>query len=352
MMPPVNRAMHPDTPRDRARLRPRDRSNSLTTRGAPDRIKSVKPRSWIVGCAFALFALLLAIPPGYAGELTFIHSDQYGTPVAASDASGAMLWRQGLYPYGASLTSAGPSGNPAHVSGGIGFHGKRFEPGTGLSYFGARHYSATLGRFVSIDPQPFAEDNPHSVNRYAYGNNNPYKYVDPDGHVAETVFDLISLAMSIHAYKQEPTLLNGLSLAYDGLAAAVPFLPGGIGIIRHSGKAADAVGEAAKGGKSLGVGSPTAGKPVDSATRERILARDRNPDGTWTCATCGQNTSNPANVHTGHITPRSHGGDLSNKNLRCEGAACNLSQGDRSAPKPGMTCAERGSCGVPYGRTD
>jgi hypothetical protein len=38
--------------------------------------------------------------------------------------------------------------------------------------------------------------------------------------------------------------------------------------------------------------------------------------------------------------------------LRCEGAACNLSQGNRDAPKPGMTCAERGSCGAPYGRTD
>ena len=279
MKSPIDRTMHADKPIDLAPLRPRDRSNWLTMPALPERIKSAKPLSWIARCALAFFALLLAIPSGQAGELTFIHSDQYGTPVAASDASGAMLWRQGLYPYGASLTTAGPSGNPAHVSGGIGFHGKRFEPGTGLSYFGARHYSATLGRFVSIDPQPFAEDNPHSVNRYAYGNNNPYKYVDPDGHVAETVFDLISLAMSIHAYKQEPTLLNGLSLAYDGLAAAVPFLPGGIGIIRHSGKATDAVGEAAKGVGTAAKGSGEAIQVTKSGVALPAGAKHQIPEG-------------------------------------------------------------------------
>jgi hypothetical protein len=98
--------------------------------------------------------------------------------------------------------------------------------------------------------------------------------------------------------------------------------------------------------------SPTAYKKVDTATRQRILARDQKPDGSWDCATCGQNTRNPDNVHTGHINARSKGGDLSDTNLRCEGAACNLSQGNRPAPKPGRTCAERGSCGAPYGRTD
>jgi hypothetical protein len=100
------------------------------------------------------------------------------------------------------------------------------------------------------------------------------------------------------------------------------------------------------------VDSPTAGKKVTEEVRERILERDQNPDGSWSCGTCGHKTFNPDNIHTGHIIPRSHGGDLSDANLRCEGAACNLSQGNRSAPKPGMTCAERGSCGAPYGRTD
>jgi hypothetical protein len=36
-------------------------------------------------------------------------------------------------------------------------------------------------RFISVDPVHFQENNVHSFNRYAYGNNNPYRFIDPDG---------------------------------------------------------------------------------------------------------------------------------------------------------------------------
>ena len=42
-------------------------------------------------------------------------------------------------------------------------------------YFGARWYDPELGRFISQDP---AKD---GLNWYAYCNNNPLKYIDPDG---------------------------------------------------------------------------------------------------------------------------------------------------------------------------
>jgi hypothetical protein len=38
-----------------------------------------------------------------------------------------------------------------------------------------------LGRFMGIDPKGFSPVNPRSFNRFAYGNNNPYAYIDPDG---------------------------------------------------------------------------------------------------------------------------------------------------------------------------
>ena len=46
-------------------------------------------------------------------------------------------------------------------------------------YMQARYYDPVIGRFYSNDPIGFRDI--HSFNRYAYANNNPYKYVDPDG---------------------------------------------------------------------------------------------------------------------------------------------------------------------------
>ena len=46
-------------------------------------------------------------------------------------------------------------------------------------YMQARYYDPVIGRFYSNDPVGFS--NVHNFNRYAYANNNPYKYVDPDG---------------------------------------------------------------------------------------------------------------------------------------------------------------------------
>ncbi|MRJ43259.1 MULTISPECIES: RHS repeat-associated core domain-containing protein [Idiomarina] len=50
-----------------------------------------------------------------------------------------------------------------------------------LTYMQARYYDPIIGRFYSNDPVGFTASNPMMFNRYVYANNNPYKYVDPDG---------------------------------------------------------------------------------------------------------------------------------------------------------------------------
>ncbi len=52
----------------------------------------------------------------------------------------------------------------------------------------ARYYDPVIGRFMSNDLVGF--DNVHNFNRYAYANNNPYKYVDPDGRAAAILYPL------------------------------------------------------------------------------------------------------------------------------------------------------------------
>ena len=59
----------------------------------------------------------------------------------------------------------------------------------GLDYFGARYFSAAMGRFTSVDPGPYDLRNPQTLNRYTYANNNPLAYVDRDGRVASYAVD-------------------------------------------------------------------------------------------------------------------------------------------------------------------
>jgi RHS repeat-associated protein len=99
---------------------------------------------------------------------------------------------------------------------------------------------------------------------------------------------------------------------------------------------------------------PTAGNRTGQATvRQQLLDEADAAGGQYTCWRCGQTSTNPSNMHLGHRNvPTSAGGNLERVNVCLEGAACNLSAGNRGAPSPGMSCAARGSCGAPYGRTD
>ncbi|MFK5948222.1 MAG: RHS repeat-associated core domain-containing protein [Methylococcales bacterium] len=65
----------------------------------------------------------------------------------------------------------------------VGYTGHKFDTDLGLSYMQARYYDPVIGRFYSNDPIGYR--GVHSFNRYAYVNNNPYKYVDPSGMCAE-----------------------------------------------------------------------------------------------------------------------------------------------------------------------
>jgi RHS repeat-associated protein len=102
--------------------------------------------------------------------------------VAATDASGTLLWREEYAPYGERLTQ-----EPASSENTAWYTGKQEETTFGISYFGARWYDPAIGRFMAVDPVGFNPDNTNSFSKYAYANNNPYLYVDPDGKAATLV---------------------------------------------------------------------------------------------------------------------------------------------------------------------
>ena len=72
-------------------------------------------------------------------------------------------------------------------AGGLGYTGHLEDDNLELTYMQQRYYDPVIGRFYSNDPVDMlghmqrGNSPANSFNRYAYANNNPYKYVDPDG---------------------------------------------------------------------------------------------------------------------------------------------------------------------------
>ncbi len=64
----------------------------------------------------------------------------------------------------------------------------------------ARYYDPVIGRFYSNDPLGFRDV--HSFNRYAYANNNPYKFTDPTGKSSLIISPKINVVTRISPVAQ------------------------------------------------------------------------------------------------------------------------------------------------------
>lgn len=61
--------------------------------------------------------------------------------------------------------------------------GREYDRELEAYYLRARHYDPNTGRFFQLDPETGKIHDPRSVLlKYSYGNNNPLKFFDPDGH--------------------------------------------------------------------------------------------------------------------------------------------------------------------------
>ncbi|WNO10574.1 RHS repeat-associated core domain-containing protein [Teredinibacter sp. KSP-S5-2] len=130
-----------------------------------------------------LFACLMVMASSLsmaARTTTYLHNDALGSVVAATNEQGQVIWRKDYAAFGE--RAGWITGDQTDEA--ISYTGKQYDDKTGLIYFGARYYDPEIGRFISRDPAhvlSHIENNPHIFNRYAYANNNPYKFIDPDG---------------------------------------------------------------------------------------------------------------------------------------------------------------------------
>jgi RHS repeat-associated protein len=166
---------------------------------------------------------------------TYVHHDSLGSPVAGTNASGTILWRERYTPYGITLDNAEANNDQA------GYTGHIKDSDTGLVYMQARYYDPVIGRFYSNDPVGFRDV--HSFNRYAYANNNPYKYIDPDGRMPESLREWGNLAVGIGKGAESvlqvvggsaAIIAGGLDLAFGSKLIGTALVGGGLYAIHDS----------------------------------------------------------------------------------------------------------------------
>ncbi|MGH9316586.1 MAG: RHS repeat-associated core domain-containing protein [Thermoanaerobaculia bacterium] len=110
-------------------------------------------------------------------EILFYAADHLGSTNLVLSSSGTVLEKSDYLPFGQTLSRTG-SLNQRYK-----FNGKERDVETGFSYYGARYYDSSMGRFLS--PDPFVQDpyDGQSFNRYSYVRNNPLNRIDPTGNI-------------------------------------------------------------------------------------------------------------------------------------------------------------------------
>ncbi|MDR6840430.1 RHS repeat domain-containing protein [Pseudoxanthomonas sacheonensis] len=120
-----------------------------------------------------------------AQTVEYLHTDALGTLVAVTNTAGVVIERSEYEPYGKLLNRP--------LADGPGFTGHVQDAATGLTYMQQRYFDPGIGRFLSVDPVTANSNTGANFNRYWYANNNPYKFVDPDGRCARELGSMICM---------------------------------------------------------------------------------------------------------------------------------------------------------------
>jgi RHS repeat-associated protein len=129
--------------------------------GSNNRLRRYVPGASTDEPSFAYEGSGLTVP-------TWFHTDERGSVIATSDSNGLRVSSNSYDEYGI------PSGSTV---GRFGYTGQAYLPEIGMSYYKARMYSPTLGRFMQTDPIGYGD----GLNWYNYVGSDPVNGSDPMG---------------------------------------------------------------------------------------------------------------------------------------------------------------------------
>ncbi|HXO37244.1 MAG TPA: IPT/TIG domain-containing protein [Candidatus Acidoferrum sp.] len=110
-----------------------------------------------------------------SGTISYYQQDRLGSGTSLSSSTGTLINTYTHDSFGTLTASTGALTNPFQYT------GRDYDPETGLRYYRARYYDATIGRFTNEDSIGFKG----GENFYAYVLNDPVNHIDPSGHVLD-----------------------------------------------------------------------------------------------------------------------------------------------------------------------
>src|SRR6266536_286605 len=136
------------------------------------------------------------------GNRGYFHADGLGSIVKETSSTGTVTLTR---------TYDGFGNLQLGTVAGYAFTGREWDPETGLYYYRARYYDPKIGRFISEDPIGFEG----GINFYAYVDNNPVRYTDPQGLVIQVcqrrAQNWMGKINGNHAYFWDPRTRNHMT---------------------------------------------------------------------------------------------------------------------------------------------
>ena len=172
-------------------------------------------------------------------------TDHLGSVRAVVDGvSGEVVETNDYYPFGSRWnTTAGLTDQTNRFR----YNSKeeQFKFGTPYIDYSARQYDPIIGRWFAQDP---LSEKYYGISPYAFCAGNPINFVDSDGEIIGTAIDVASVAIGIGSFIKnvrsgnvKEAVGDAVGVAVDVVAAAMPFIPGGVGLVRNGAKTAKAI---------------------------------------------------------------------------------------------------------------
>ena len=140
--------------------------------------------------------------PGASAATSFYGYDAHRNIAFLSDVSGAQTDTYTYDAWGNLIASTGNTPNTRL------YEGQEFDPDIGLINLRARQYSASTGRFFTLDPLMGQLMKPTSLNRYLSADADPENLWDPNGSQSAIEYAAMTVALAqvvlIHQWKSRP----------------------------------------------------------------------------------------------------------------------------------------------------